>query len=210
MDSKKKNICSLILNAFIIINMVFCVRSFFVTGTEGNMSASGWQAFRYYTIDSNVFCAIACLSVLVFNIRSLGKKRLEMPQWALILKFSATVAVTVTFLVVAVFLGPTIGYGKMYTGANVFMHGLNAPAALAGLLLFESGIDFPKEKFVWGTASVFVYGTLYLIMVMIVKAWPDFYGFATVLRWWFSYPAMMAIGFFVSKLIWRLYRGKSE
>ena len=208
MAAKRKNICSLILNAFIIINMIFCVRSFFVSGTEGNMTGSGWVAFRYYTIESNVFCAIACIVVLFFNIKSIGKERLEMPGWALVLKFAGTVAVTVTFIVVAVFLGNVFGYDKMYGGANLYMHGLNAVAALVGLLLFERGLDFPKKKFIWGLASVFVYGTVYLVMVMIVKAWPDFYGFATVLRWWFSYPAMMALGYFLSKLIWRLYTGK--
>ena len=205
MSNKTRNILSLALNLFVVVNMVFCVRSFFITGTEGNMTASGWHAFQYYTILSNVFCAISCLGVLFFNIKSLGSERLEMPLPILILKFAGTVAVSVTFLVVITFLGPTIGYGKMFSGANIFMHCLNAIAALAGFLLFERGIAFPKKKLFWGMASVFIYGTLYLIMVLIVKAWPDFYGFATVLRWWISYPAMMAVGYLVSLGIWKLY-----
>lgn len=185
--------------------MIYCIAGFFTRGGEGNMTVRNWNAFRFYTIDSNVLCALSCLPVICYNIKGIKRGQLELPTWALVLKFCGTVAVMVTFLIVILFLGPTQGYRKMFAGANIFMHLLNPLIAVIGLMISENGFEFPKKLLLFGDVSVIVYGTLYLFMIKILKCWPDYYGFDTVLRWWFSYPAMIAFGYFLSLGIWKLY-----
>ena len=210
MSKKAKNLISLLLNLFIVIDMVYCISTFFTKGGQGNMAVASWRAFRYFTIDSNVLCALSCAAAAYFNIRGLKAGELILPSWAVVFKFAGTVAVTVTFLVVMLFLGPTQGYGIMMEGVNAYMHLYNALAALLGFLVFEKGFPFPKSRFHLGNLSVIIYGTLYLIMVLILKLWPDFYGFNTVIKWWISYPGMIIFGYGLSFLIWRLYTAKKS
>ena len=208
MSKKAKNIASLILNAFIFVNVIYCILWFYIGGGQGNMLVSGSKCFMFYTIDSNVLCALSCLVVMFYNIKALKTGELELPKGAVIFKFCGTVAVTVTLIVVVIFLGPTQGYPKMFTGTNIFMHLINGIAALLSFLVFEKGFGLSKKEALWGDASVVVYGTLYLIMVIIVKKWQDFYGFATVLKWYISYPGMILFGLFLSLLIRRIYDSK--
>ncbi|MBQ1403191.1 MAG: hypothetical protein IIY90_07785, partial [Oscillospiraceae bacterium] len=72
---------------------------------EGNWSFSeGCRRLRFFTLLSNLFCAFASLSVL------LSLRYSELPYGIWLFKYIGTASVTVTFLTVMVFLGPTLGY----------------------------------------------------------------------------------------------------
>ena len=58
------------------------------------------ESFRYFTVLSNVFCAFTALILLLSELFG------AMPAWAVALKYMGTVAVTVTFLTVCLFLLP--------------------------------------------------------------------------------------------------------
>lgn len=139
---------------------------------------------RYFTVQSNLFCAAASLAVAA--ARLLGG-----PSEALLtVKFVATAAVAVTMLTVLVFLGPQYGYKMMFSGPDLWLH-LVCP--LLALVTFF-GWDRPelsRTAALLGVIPVLAYGLLYLHRVVRVRRWEDFYGFNKDGRWPLSFLAMV-------------------
>ena len=71
----------------------------------------GLKSLRFFTILSNLFCAVSALLLV-----------LSSSQWAWLLKYVGTVAVTITQLTVQFFLGPDMGYKQMLSGKDLYLH----------------------------------------------------------------------------------------
>ena len=146
---------------------------------DGEWHPERWKAaFRFFTVQSNVLCAAACLLTAVFAMTG------EIPEWVWLLKYAGTAAVTVTMLTVFLFLAPAVGENwvkVLLTGSpsDLFMHVLTPVAALVSFCVFEKrGMSFGQA--LWGMLPVFLYGILYIRKILYVpaeKRWEDFYGF---------------------------------
>ena len=174
---------SFITNLIIVIITVILVVRFF--REDGRWSpARGKKAFRYFTTQSNVLCAISALMMCLF----------PEAEWAYYLKIMGTAAVTVTMLTVLFFLGRLYGYKALLTGSDLFMHLITPLLAIISLCVFERrGIGF-LTSFV-GIIPVALYAPLYLYNVVFApeeKRWEDFYGFNKDGKWWIAYGMMIA------------------
>ena len=146
---------------------------------DGQWLPERWRtAFRYFTCQSNVLCAFACLLTAVFQATG------AIPEWVRLLKYTGTAAVTVTMMTVFLFLAPVVGRGwvkKLLTGSvsDLFMHLLTPVAALISLLMYEkSRMTFTEA--LAGMLPVILYGILYIYKTQFApkeKRWEDFYGF---------------------------------
>ena len=187
---RMRKVLSVLLNLAIFLMVAWSVGKMILFRGTGNMQVSGAWAFIYFTVDSNVFCAAACLLAALYRAVS-GK----MPWWVLIFKYIGTTAVTVTLMTVLVFLGPVLGYTGMFSGINLYLHLL---APLAAILSFVFWDDERKldQKYIWlSVLPTFLYGMVYLYQVVCVGAenggWHDFYGFNMGGRWYVSIVAML-------------------
>lgn len=190
---KIRNAVSLACNVATAVLVVISVLWFFEVDGVGNMSNGGTGCFDYFTVDSNILAALCGLVLVPFNLKALKSGKDEIPKWALVLKFVGTVAVTLTMLVVILFLGPTQGYGIMYAGVTFDLH-LTCPLlCIISFCFLERGIVLSKKQTLWGIVPTLVYGTVYLILVVFVKAWPDFYGFNIGGFWYISYIVLPAV-----------------
>ena len=95
-----------------------------------------------------------------------------------------TVAVQVTFLTVLLFLGPMgarmagiKGFLSFYTGDMFFFHLLHPMLALLTFFLQQPKCRISKADCLWTILPVFIYSMVYLINVVFLKTWNDFYGF---------------------------------
>lgn len=153
---------------------------------------------RYYTALSNVFCALACMAVAACRLAGV------LPQFVLLLKYIGTSAVTVTFLTVLVFLGPTVGYKPLFSGPDLWLHLICPVLAIVSYLAWDQvsggfGIVF------LGMLPVAAYGLVYLNRVVLMPEelrWEDFYGFNRGGRWPVSFTAMIIGSFLVSLVLW--------
>ncbi len=136
------------------------------------------NAFRFFTCQSNVLCAVSCLLAAAFALNG------EVPEWAWLLKYAGTAAVTVTMMTVFLFLAPVVGKGwvnRLLTGSpwDLFMHLLTPVAALVSFCVFEKrGMTFSQA--LAGMLPVFLYGLLYVYKIRFApaeKRWEDFYTF---------------------------------
>ena len=196
--TKMRGLLSLIFNVALIALTVYSVFQFFISTGQGNMQVSGFTCFRYFTILSNVFAALTCAAVLPDAAKSLVRGVDGLSHGAMLLKFMGTVAVTVTLVVVLVFLGPTMGYDMMFTGSSLHLHLICPLLAIVSFCFFERGGAVSKKETMLGDLSVIAYGTVYLIMVVITGIWPDFYGFNRGGMWYVSYPVILLSGYVLS------------
>ena len=174
-----------LINIAIFVITFITVMSFF--WDKGTFSpARIKKALIFYTTQSNILCAISALCICLFGDA----------QWAFVLKYIGTVAVTVTMLTVIFFLGPSFGtYKGLFTGPDFFLHLFNPLLALVSLCVYERrpmslGISLT------GLLPVLLYGTLYLYKTIYAdegKRWDDFYGYNKNGRWQLSF-ALMVLG----------------
>lgn len=161
------------------------------------MEDTGTVCFRYFTIDSNILAAIASGLLLPYEFKRAVGKSEKIPTGLSVLKLAGTVAVAITFFVVMVFLGPTIGYGKMFEGANIFLHALCPIFAIVSFVFFDSGNEISRKHGLPALLPVVIYGFLYFVMVIIITekngGWSDFYGFNMGGFWPVSLIAMFLI-----------------
>lgn len=187
MTSKKKNIISLILNVIIIISTVYAISLFFTTTPDqGNMQVTGMEFLRFFTNLSNIFVSVASLIMSIFNIRNLRTGSNVFPKWTMLLKFTATISVSVTFITVVVFLGPMFmamgqSYWVMFAGNCFFLHFTTPVIAIISILFFEKCETFEKKFAFLGLLPTVMYSIVYVVMVVFIGkdngGWPDFYGF---------------------------------
>ena len=167
---------------------------FFITVTvmirlfrkDGNWSLrSGKKALRFFTVLSNISCALSAL-LMCFA----PENRLF---W--MLKYIGTSAVAVTMLTVLLFLAPSIGsLSKLLRGTEFFMHLLTPMLAIFSFCFLEKrGMVFRQS--LWGMLPVVLYGPWYLYKINYApkeKRWEDFYGFNKTGKWPISFASMAA------------------
>lgn len=156
---------------------------------DGHFSRKRLKAFRFFTVDSNVFSGLGCLAAALCLL--CGAETL--PRWALLLRYTGTVSVAVTFLTVMVFLGPAFGYGKMLSGGDLYLHLLGPLAAVVSFVLAEPGARLIGADVLYGLLPTVIYGTVYLYQVVIrpTNKWEDFYTFNRGGKWPVAFAAMV-------------------
>ena len=150
------------------------------------------EAIRYFTVQSNLFCAAVSLVCAIW-----GLFRPE-PGWLLIVKYAATCAVTVTFVTVFCYLGPRFkNWGFLLSDANLWMHLICPLMAIASLLL-RAPVQLRFAVTFAGLAPVVLYGLLYMKKVVLdppERRWDDLYGFTKGVSWVWSLVAMLTLSF---------------
>ena len=184
---------ALIFNCAIFLITVFLTARIF--RKDGTWDVHGARkAFRFFTVQSNVFCAFSALCAALFPSSS----------WAWTLKYIGTAAVTVTLLTVFLFLGPSMGgLGPLLKGNDIFMHLLTPLMAIVSFGFFEKrGMSFLTALL--GMLPVVIYGCWYLYKTIYApaeKRWEDFYGYNKGGKWPIAFAGMMAGGFAVCMLL---------
>ena len=186
-------ILSLILNLFVTVSVTAVCTLFIVRGSMGNMRANGREAFKYFTVQSNVLCALVCLGEAAFEIAFLARGGGALPRWLELLKLMSAAAVGVTCITVLFYLLPVsrFNFKQMYAGGNLFLHALCPLTAMLTWAFLERGEAF---GFIWallGLIPTFLYGALYMDRVLIRKRWEDFYHFNVGSKWYLSVAAML-------------------
>ena len=154
----------------------------------------GKKSLRFFTILSNLFCAISALLLV-----------LSTSYWVWLLKYVGTVAVTVTLLTVLFFLGPNMGFKQMLSGKDLYLHLCGPLMAIVSFCFMERWYVLSFHLSLLGILPVIIYGFLYLFEVVILENWDDFYGYNRDGKWKLSMAAMFAGGFAVCMLIRILY-----
>ena len=183
------NAINILIFVITAISFLFCFRK------DGRWDLrAGKKSLRFFTILSNLFCAVSALLWV-----------LSSSYWAWLLKYVGTAAVTVTLLTVIFFLGPNMGYKPLFSGKDLYLHLCGPLLAIVSFCFMECQFALSFSLSLLGILPVIIYGFVYLVEVVILKNWEDFYGYNKDGKWKISMAAMFAGGFAVCMLIRILY-----
>lgn len=172
------SLASAVCNALIVI---FCIAA--VCGHRKKAPLK--VLLRFFTVLSNLLCAVAALAVVICRLCG------ALPDAVRLLKYAGTASVTVTFLTVVFFLGPTLGYKLMLTGPDLWLHLICPLLALLSYFAWDRPAA-PFAVVLLALLPVLLYGAMYLYRVLYApeeRRWKDFYGFNRGGKWPLSYTA---------------------
>ena len=179
-------------NIFIFLFTVCAyIQCFTVNGRWDTQS--GLRALRFFTVLSNLFCAVASFLV------ALTLPKLPYGIW--IAKYIATCALAVTCITVLVFLGPAFGYKNLLSGRDFYLHLAGPVLAVLTFCFLERQHTLSFAASLRGMLPVLLYAVLYFYKVVIKKEWEDFYGYNKNGTWPVSMVAMFSGAFLVCVLI---------
>lgn len=195
---------SIIINVIIFVTTFAIDLSYFRKDGTWNLRR-GLKQFRFFTVLSNNLFAIAALMMAISQISG------NVPQGILMMKYLGTMMVTLTFLTVLLFLGPTQGgYGKWFFERDfLYMHLIGPLLAILSFCLLERRrLSFGNAM--TGLVPVALYGAVYLYKVILApeqRRWEDFYSFNRGGMWQIAGAAMLVGTCAVCILYWVVCQG---
>lgn len=201
-----KKILRLALSGFIALSslLVLILRVFvgidFYTGVVLRWN---WAYLQYFTSLSNFYNGVIFGCIFVLSLIHFKEDDYSFSKVWKILALSATVGVTVTFLVTIFFLNfvlpdPLV----LYLSELLFFHIINPLVTIALFLLLLPGEKISWKESLWGALPLFVYSIFYSVFV-ISGVWSDFYNFTFGGHYWtvaIALPVIWGLGFGLSLL----------
>lgn len=122
----------------------------------------GASVFFFFTVQSNIFVIAMALLFLANEIMLLIAKKSFINQVLLHIKYVATVAITVTFLVFFTMLAPLMGVDYLLSFNNFSLHAIVPILAIIDFILFDTDIQLTYKKSLIATIApisyvIFVY-----------------------------------------------------
>ena len=195
----KKDIVALALNIILVVIGLI--------GLIETIIGFGNPALEYYTQLSNYFALISATIYTVYLYKNIKEKTKEknnnkeiknttIPKWVSILKYSSTLSLLVTFLVVVFILTPMFGLKSfswmLFQGTNFYFH------TVCPILTFISFIFFEKHNIkglrdnIRAMYFTMIYATLFIIL-NILRVVKGPYPFLMV----YDQPIYMSIIWFI-------------
>ncbi len=151
------------------ILIVICELLSFAFATDGfhGMSLTGLQ---YFTIDSNLFSMFTSLIFVIAIFREIRLKSLsKIPTWVHVLRYTATVCMALTFVVVFVILLPMDlqsghGFGIILRMDQFFHHMLCPIFMMVSFIFFEGGSIFKPSIIAISMTPMMIYATVTMVL----------------------------------------------
>ena len=150
------------------------------------LDATKFNAFKFFTVDSNILMGIISLLFAIFEYKLIKNKIKVIPKELYIIKFMFTVSIMLTFFTTVLYLAPFApkGFFSMFQNSNLFFHFVIPVLSFITFILFEKN-DFVKFKNTFlGLIPTFIYAFFYVINLLVhlengrVSSEYDWYGFA--------------------------------
>lgn len=122
----------------------------------------GGSVFFFFTVQSNIFIIVMSLLFLVNDVMLLVNKKSFVNQTLLLIKYVATVAITITFIVFFTLLAPLMGVDYLLSFNNFSLHAIVPILAIVDFILFDTDINLTYKNSLLATIApisyvVFVY-----------------------------------------------------
>ena len=215
-----KRTISIILNSLIFLLvafattcMIFGINIMSRTEEVRAFTAANLSAFKYYTVDSNVFGALVALVYVCFEIALARRKIERLPKILHLLRLAAATGLTLTMLVTAFFLIPQFGehWYILYIDNNFFFH-LTVPLlSIVTFIFFEPDTkDISQRDSLFGIITMVIYGVFYTLNIIAhlgndhpLKDY-DWYGFLAgdITNAIIAIPAMLLITWGITLALW--------
>lgn len=204
----------MILDILVVLSVFYAVFGMVFSKNDAVLVTSGLGAFKYYTVLSNLLCALTSLICVVHLLIS---KAESLPKALYILHLAGSSVVSVTLIVVLVYLGPSLGYGSMFSGVCFWLHLFAPVLAIISQILIKHEKSLKAVNTLWAVVPTIIYGIGYIAVNAANwtgKSNPrtDIYGF---LKWGWGVGALLLVAvcllnWLMALLFWRLGRNNTD
>ena len=210
---------SFIINILIFIMTLFAsIVMFsgfkFMPGLDLVLESTSIGMFRFFTVDSNMFMGIMALIFAIYEYKVIKGIKKDISKIITVLKFMATVSVSLTFVVVFAYLGPITkgGVVLLLKNSNLFFHLLIPLFSIINLIIFERSNKLKFRDCIYGIIPTVLYGIYYLTNILIhiengsVSPKYDWYYFVQggLSNAFIVIPLMLLVTYIISIILWRL------
>ena len=172
MKNNKLFIASFITNILTFLLVLTGVILMMTIGS-GALGTANIIVFKYFTFQSNVFMGVVAFIYAWYQLLILLGKKDKLPHVLLVFNHVGTTAVSLTFLVVIMFLAPGYGFHLMYRGANLFFHGIVPVVAMLGFMFIHKECNITFKETVFSVIPSLLYGIVYFIVVVSTNGYGD-------------------------------------
>lgn len=165
---------SLVLNIIIVIltiaaTIIMMTGFKFMHGPEPILETTKIGAFKFFTVDSNLFAGIISIIFIYLNISIIKGKEKEISNKMYILKLMATTAVSLTFLVVFIYLGNIAenGIKSLLQNSNLFLHLIIPVLNIVDFILLKKDNNISYKHAFYGLIPTVIYAIFYTTNVVI-------------------------------------------
>lgn len=221
-DNRKMNISFFINNIISVLTINAIIMSImgikFMYGYEPSSEITGVPIYSYFTIQSNIFMGIVSFIFANREYQVLKGKKREISRFFYILKYVATVSVSLTFFVVFAYLGFVTkgGHIPLIRNSNLFFHLIIPVVSILSFVFLEKTDVIKQRDALYAVIPTFLYELYYVSNILINmkngKIIPsnDWYSIAKngLLVSLIVAPAMLGITYLLSITIRKLNRKK--
>ena len=175
------NLAKSIIKILIKIALVVVGVLGIVLTAQSSEFMGGGSVFFFFTVQSNIFIMLMALIFLVNEVVVLITKKSFINQVLLHIKYTATVAITITFLVFFTMLAPLMGVDYLLSFKNYSLHAIVPILAIVDFFLFDKDIQLTYKSSLLATIPpvcyvVFVYvGAIFKIQYAKDLYYPYFF-----------------------------------
>ena len=123
----------------------------------------GFAGLKYFTVISNLLMGLAAA---IDTIHSLRRKASNDPEWVNRLFYIAVTAVSLTFGMVMIYLGPIFGYKEMLRNANLYFHLIIPVLSILSFCLLHRNHQISLKDSLLALIPLLIYGIYYLGMII--------------------------------------------
>ncbi len=161
-------IFNIIITILVIIGTIFMLAGIKIMGKDIVLANASINAFKYFTVDSNLLMGISAIIFAYYDYLVITKKKKEIPLQVYALKHVATVSVLLTFIVTLCYLAPFSEYEFLafYRNSNLFFH-LIVPllSAIVFILYEKKNQDISVTKY--GVIPMALYSIFYIAVYVL-------------------------------------------
>lgn len=185
---KRKLVLGLIFNFIILILEI--------VGLFLSIQRHGIKVFTFYTENSNYFALVVSLIFCIYSIISL-KKQTTLPYWVHVLRFIATVCLTITFIVsifIIIPFKPSLYKYMIYQGSSLYQHILCPLLSFFSFLFIEQKKALSKRVVFYALVPTIIYGIVCIVLNLlkvITGPYPFFYFYQ--IPWYLSTLSILGV-----------------
>ena len=153
-----KTLSKIIIKAALVVVGILGI----IFTAQSSAFMGGGSVFFFFTVQSNIYIIAMALIFLINEIVLLITKKSFINQTLLFIKYVATVAITVTFLVFFTMLAPLMGVDYLLSFNNFSLHAIVPILAIIDFIIFDTDINLTYPNSLLATISpisyvIFVY-----------------------------------------------------
>lgn len=178
MKNRVLSVFGLITNIAIVVLVALCVVSFHVE-IFGPNEATPISVYLYFTTLSNILVGLVSLIEIPFLIKSISKRRDQIPTFVYAAKLAAVTTVAITMATSLSWLGIQMGYEAILKGSQLFLHLITPAVALLSFIVIESQAKIKFRHVFWVLIPVLLYSGFYFSAIFLFDIGAkDWYLFA--------------------------------